>query len=295
MSSGSRSWKLLDILTETSRFFTDRHIPDARLQAELLLAAVLDLKRLDLYLQFDRPLNADEVDRYRDCVRQRLRRVPLQYIVGSAAFRHLELSVTPAVLIPRPETEVLVDVALERLADAPAPRCLDLCCGSGAIALSLAFENERALVAASDISQEALQVARQNAERSGVGQRVEWLCGDLFAPLGDRLFDLIACNPPYVRHGDIAALQPEVCQHEPHLALDGGGDGLDFYRRICRDAARFLAPSAYLVMEVGDGQAGDVAAMLDETGQYEAVDVVADLNDIPRVLAAQRRMETAHG
>ncbi len=295
MSSVPRSWKLLDILEETSRFFADRQIPDARLQAELLLAAVLDLKRLDLYLQFDRLLNADEVDRYRDCVRQRQRRVPVQYIVGTAAFRHLELSVTPAVLIPRPETEVLVDVALERLANLAAPRCLDLCCGSGAIALSLAVENERAQVAAADISQEALHVAKGNAERSGVGQRVEWLCGDLFAPLGDRLFDLIACNPPYVRHGDIATLQPEVCQHEPHLALDGGGDGLDFYRRICREAARFLAPSAYLVMEVGDGQAGDVVAMLEETAHYETVDVVADLNHIPRVVAARRCAEIAHG
>lgn len=295
MSSSQRSWKLLDILEETSRFFADRDIPDARLQAELLLAAVLGLGRLDLYLQFDRPLNAGEVDRYRDCVRQRLRRVPVQYIVGTAAFRHIELSVTPAVLIPRPETEVLVDVALERLAGVSAPRCLDLCCGSGAIALSLAFENERAIVTASDISQEALQVAKGNAERSGVGRRVEWLCGDLFAALGDRRFDLIACNPPYVRHGDIASLQPEVCQHEPHLALDGGGDGLDFYRRICRDAARFLASAAYLVMEVGDGQAEDVVAMLDETAEYETVEIVADLNDIPRVIAAQRRVEIAHG
>ena len=295
MSSAPRSWKLLDILEETSRFFADRHIPDARLQAELLLAAVLDLKRLDLYLQFDRPLDAGEVDRYRDCVRQRLRRVPVQYIVGTAAFRHLELSVTPAVLIPRPETEVLVDVALERLADRSAPRCLDLCCGSGAIALSLAFENERALVAASDISQDALQIARQNAERSGVSQRIEWLCGDLFAPLGDRLFDLIACNPPYVRHGDIATLEPEVHQHEPHLALDGGGDGLDFYRRICSDAGRFLAPAAHIIMEIGHGQADDVVSMLDGTAQYEAVDVIADLNDIPRVIAAQRRVEIAHG
>ena len=144
-----RSWKLLDILEETSRFFAAKDLENPRLQAELLLAAVLDVKRLDLYLQFERPLHTKEVDTYRDYVRQRLQRVPVQYIVGVAAFRHLELSVTPDVLIPRPETEVLVDVALEHL---PAGgRALDLCCGSGAIALALKQEATAVQVVAVDL------------------------------------------------------------------------------------------------------------------------------------------------
>ena len=175
-----RSWRLLDILENTSRFFASKGLENARLQAELLLAAVLGVKRLDLYLQFERPLHSSEVDRYREYVRQRLQRVPVQYITGVAAFRHLELTVTPAVLIPRPETEVLVDVALELL---PAGgRVLDLCCGSGAVALSLAQEAAAAEVVAADVSAAALEVAKANGQRCGLAGRVEWHCGDLFAP-----------------------------------------------------------------------------------------------------------------
>lgn len=293
--STARSWKLLEILEETTRFFSDREVPDARLQAELLLADVLGLKRLDLYLQFDRPLHVEEVDRYRDFVRQRLRRVPLQYIIGTAAFRHLELSVTPEVLIPRPETEILVDIALEKIADLSTPRCLDMCCGSGAIALSLAYENTLAQVVGSDVSETALAVAARNAELCGLANRVEWLSGDLFGSVTERLFELIACNPPYVRHADIASLQPEVQQFEPHLALDGGEDGLDFYRRIAQDSASFLSTGGYLLLEVGDGQAEQVAQLLQDAALYSGVDVQADLNDIPRIVIAQKTAETDHG
>ena len=247
-----RSWRLLDILENTSRFFASKGLENARLQAELLLAAVLGVKRLDLYLQFERPLHSSEVDRYREYVRQRLQRVPVQYITGVAAFRQLELTVTPAVLIPRPETEVLVDVALELL---PAGgRVLDLCCGSGAVALSLAQEATVAEVVATDVSAAALEVAKANSQRCGLAERVEWHCGDLFAPLhGTEPFDLVAANPPYVRRGDLAQLAPEVRDYEPHLALDGGEDGLAYYRRIVQAAADFIRPGGYLLLEVGEG------------------------------------------
>jgi len=286
--STSRSWKLLEILEETSRFFTDRGIPDARLQAELLLADLLGLKRLDLYLQFDRPLHAEEVDRYRSYVRQRVKRVPLQYIVGTAAFRYLELSVTSDVLIPRPETEILVDIALEKLADLSTPHCLDLCCGSGAIALSLVHEHAEAFVTGSDLSQSAIAVSAANAQKWALEERVEWLCGDLFTTVADRQFHLISSNPPYIRQADIATLEPEVRDHEPHLALDGGEDGLAFYRQICNSAADFLFPNGYLLLEVGDGQADQVCALLQQTGAYRSVDVSVDLNDIPRVVIAEK-------
>jgi len=286
--STSRSWKLLEILEETSRFFTDRGIPDARLQAELLLADLLGLKRLDLYLQFDRPLHVEEVDRYRSYVRQRVKRVPLQYIVGTAAFRYLELSVTSDVLIPRPETEILVDIALEKLADLSAPHCLDLCCGSGAIALSLVHEHAEAFVTGSDLSQSAIAVSAANAQKWALEERVEWLCGDLFTTVADRQFHLISSNPPYIRQADIATLEPEVRDHEPHLALDGGEDGLAFYRQICNSAADFLFPNGYLLLEVGDGQADQVCALLQQTGAYRSVDVSVDLNDIPRVVIAEK-------
>ena len=286
--STSRRWKLLEILEETSRFFIDKDIPDARLQAELLLADLLCLKRLDLYLQFDRPLHDEEVDRYRSYVRQRLKRVPLQYIVGTAAFRHLELSVTSDVLIPRPETEILVDIALEKLADVSAPYCLDLCCGSGAIALSLAHEHAEAIVTGSDLSQGAVAVSAANAQKCALEERVEWLCGDLFTAVVDRQFHLISCNPPYICHADIAMLEPEVRDYEPHLALDGGEDGLAFYRQICSAAADFLFPGGHLLLEVGDGQADQVRALLQQTGEYGSVDVSVDLNDIPRVVVAEK-------
>ncbi len=282
-----RAWRLLDILENTSRFFASKGLENARLQAELLLAAVLGVKRLDLYLQFERPLHRSEVDRYREYVRQRLRRVPVQYITGVAAFRHLELTVTPAVLIPRPETEVLVEVALELLPE--GGRVLDLCCGSGAVALSLAHEAATAQVAAADVSAAALAAAKANGLRCGLAERVEWHCGDLFAPLSSAApFDLIAANPPYVRRGDLAQLAPEVRDYEPQLALDGGEDGLAYHRRIAQEAADFMRPGGYLLLEVGDGQSAAVADLLTRSERLTAVEVRPDLNQIPRVVVAQR-------
>ena len=287
-----RSWRLLDILENTSRFFASKGLENARLQAELLLAAVLGVKRLDLYLQFERPLHSSEVDRYREYVRQRLQRVPVQYITGVAAFRHLELTVTPAVLIPRPETEVLVDVALELL---PADgRVLDLCCGSGAVALSLAQEAAAAAVVAADVSAAALEVAKANGQRCELAGRVEWHCGDLFTPLRDtEPFDLVAANPPYVRHGDLAQLAPEVRDYEPHLALDGGEDGLVYYRRIAQEAADFIRPGGHLLLEVGEGQSAAVEGLLARSARLTEVQIRPDLNQIPRVVVARAATQTS--
>ena len=277
-----RVWKLLDILEETSRFFAARGLENARLQAELLLAAVLDIKRLDLYLQFERPLHTEEVDVYRDYVRQRVQRVPMQYILGATAFRELELTVTPAVLIPRPETEVLVDVALELLPT--GGRALDLCCGSGAIALSLKRELAEVAVVATDISQAALAVARANGASCEL--EIEWLSGDLFAAVeGD--FDLVVSNPPYVKSGDLDRLEPEVRDHEPRLALDGGADGLDCYRRIAHQASDHIRPGGYLLLEVGDGQSAEVEKLLAEVGRFAEVETKPDLNEVPRVVVAR--------
>lgn len=287
-----RSWRLLDILENTSRFFASKGLENARLQAELLLAAVLGVKRLDLYLQFERPLHTSEVDRYREYVRQRLQRVPVQYITGVAAFRQLELTVTPAVLIPRPETEVLVDVALELL---PAGgRVLDLCCGSGAVALSLAQEAAAAEVVAADVSADALEVAKDNGQRCGLAERVEWHCGDLFAPLrGTEPFDLVVANPPYVRRSGLAQLAPEVRDYEPHLALDGGEDGLAYYRRIAQEAADFICPGGYLLLEVGEGQSAAVEGLLARSARLTEVQIRLDLNQIPRVVVAHAATQTS--
>ncbi len=284
-----RTWQLLPLLEETSRFFAARKLENPRLQAELLLADVLSVKRLDLYLRFDQLLSPAQVDAYREHVRQRLRGRPLQYITGRADFRNLNLAVDPAVLIPRPETEILVEVALEYLRGHEAPQVLDVGCGSGAIALALAQECPAAWVKATDLSAVALDRARANARELELQGRVQFCCGDLlefFRPSGQ--FHLIASNPPYVRRGDLEGLEPQVRDHEPRLALDGGEDGLDFYRRLAVLAAPFLAPQGLLVLEVGAGQADEVAGLLQQSGAYAPAQIRPDLAGIPRVVSATR-------
>ena len=284
-----RSWQLLALLDETSRFFAAKKLDSPRLQAELLLADVLAIKRLDLYLRFDQVLSPVQVDAYRDYVRQRLRGMPLQYITGKADFRNLTLAVDPTVLIPRPETEILVEVALEHLSGCEDPQVLDLGCGSGAIALALAQECPAARVKATDISPPALAQTRRNARQLGLEGRVVFCCGDLLAPLqAAGQFHLIACNPPYVRRGDLEGLEPQVRDYEPSLALDGGEDGLDFYRRLAGQAAPFLAPQGLIVLEVGAGQAGEVAGLLAQSGSFVPAQIRPDLAGIPRVVSATR-------
>lgn len=282
-----RSWKLLEILNQTSRFFADKGLENPRLQAELLLADILGLRRLDLYLQFERLLTEAEVEAYRQHVRWRLQRVPLQQIIGQAPFRHLMLAVSADVLIPRPETEVLVEVALELLASQTAPQVLDLGCGSGAIAIAIACEHPTARVVATDLSPAALEITRRNVACYSLEGRVQVVCGDLFAPLRPETFDAIVSNPPYVPSGAIPTLAPEVRDHEPRLALDGGLDGLHFFRCIASQAADFLRPGGCLCLEVGDDQAERVRELLVEARRFAAIEVRPDLNEIPRVVTAR--------
>ena len=279
---------LLDLLKKTSGFFAGKGLESPRLQAELLLAAVLGCGRLELYMQFDKILTPAEIDAYRESVRRRALREPLQHIVGSAAFRGLEMQVNDQVLIPRPETEGVVEVVLQRLGARADARVLDLGCGSGAIALAVAQEREGARVTAVDVSESALEVARANAEANGLAERIEWQCGDLFGALEDAAtYDLIVSNPPYIPSGDIAALEPEVRDFEPRQALDGGADGLDFYRRIAAEAPAFLEAGGDLVLEIGAGQHEAVAALFDGAG-WAAPEVQADLAGIMRVVAVRR-------
>ena len=278
---------LLDLLKKTSGFFAAKGIESPRLQAELLLAAVLGCERLDLYMQFDKILTPDETDAYRDSVRRRSLREPVQHIVGSAAFRGLEVQVNGEVLIPRPETEGVVEVALKRLEGRPEPRVLDLGCGSGAIALAVAQECEGAQVTAVDVSESALETARANAEANDLAERVEWRCGDLFAALeAGTTYDLIVSNPPYIPSVDIAALEPEVRDFEPRRALDGGADGLDFYRRIAAEVPTYLEAGGDLVLEIGAGQ-HDAVGGLFAGAQWQDLDVQADLAGVPRVVAVR--------
>jgi release factor glutamine methyltransferase len=262
-----------------------RGIATARLDAELLLAHALGCERLALYLDMERPLGATELAGVRELVKRRRAREPVAYILGRREFWGRRFEVTPDVLVPRPETELLVEHGLARLGDRHAA-ALDLCTGSGAVALSLAAERPGLTVDATDVSAGALAVAERNRAFHDLASRVALYQGDLFAALpAPRCYDLITANPPYIAERDWEALPPEVREHEPRVALLAGPEGLDVVRRIASEASRWLAPGGALMVEVGAGQAEAAAAALREAG---LVDVAArrDLAGIERVVVA---------
>lgn len=280
----AEAWTVLKVLKWTSGYLADRGVEGGRLDAELLLADLLQLDRVGLYLNFDRPLDGEELGRYRERVGRRARREPLQYILGQAEFWSLPFRVGPAVLVPRPDTEVLVEEALAR---APkAERVLDVGTGSGAIAVALAHELPEALVTAIDISAAALELARQNAADNDVAARIQFFEGDLNA-LELAGFDLVVANPPYIAEGELAALMPEVRDFEPRLALAGGADGLDAYRALARQASALLAAQGWLLVEIGAGQAEAVRALLSAAGLINLF-CRDDYAGIPRVVGGQR-------
>ncbi len=264
-----------------------------RLQAELLLAYLLKLPRMRLYLEFERVLPPAEVDGLRGLIRRRGQREPLQHIVGSTSFCGLEIAVNRDVLVPRPETELLAErgwTLLNQRSTIQSAPCtaLDFGTGSGCLAIALACKCPTAEVYAVDISSEALALARQNAARHGLAERIRFLQGDGFAaaPEGAR-FDLIISNPPYIPSGDIASLQPEVRDYDPHRALDGGADGLDYGRRLAAEGARFIKPDGRLMLEFGDGQAEGLRALLEEQ-KWIVEAIEADYTHRPRILVARR-------
>ena len=265
-ASVTERWTVLKVLQWTADYFSARQIDAARLEAELLLAATLGLDRVGLYVNFERPLDSSELAAFRERVLRRAGREPVQYILGETEFWSLVFHVTPAVLVPRGDTEVLVEEALPRIEG--AARVLDVGTGSGVIAVALAHEKPEILVTALDCSLPALEVARDNALRNGVGERVSCLAGEL-ADLPPGPFDVVVSNPPYIPSGDWEKLMPEVRDHEPRLALDGGEDGLEAYRHLARQAGRILVPGGWLLVEVGIGQAKDVSALFKAGGLVE--------------------------
>jgi release factor glutamine methyltransferase len=269
-------WTVRRVLDWTRQHFEKQQIDSARLTAELLLTHVLKLKRVALYMDLDRPLEKEELATYRALIQRRLAGEPTQYLVGAWEFYGRTFFVDPRVLIPRPETELLVEAVLRALPkDAPC-RVLDLCTGSGCIATTIAAERPQASVWATDLSPDALAVARSNAERHHVDGRVTFFEGDLFGPLpqGAR-FDAVVSNPPYVKTGELAGLQREV-QKEPRLALDGGADGLIFLRRIIDAAQASLVPGGLLALELGEDQGAAVKELLTRA-KFHDVRVQPDL------------------
>ncbi|HEY2952803.1 MAG TPA: peptide chain release factor N(5)-glutamine methyltransferase [Verrucomicrobiae bacterium] len=280
---------VLEVIQRSTDFLAKKGAESPRLQIELLLAHVLQLPRLKLYLNFDRRLRDDELERLRALVKRRGNREPLQHLVGSASFCGLEITVNRHVLIPRPETELLAERAAQFLKERPAATVLDFGTGSGCLAIALAVKCPDATVLAADVSEEALQVARGNAARHGVGTRIQFHLGDGFAAVPGHLrFDLIVSNPPYIASAEIAALEPEVRDHDPRVALDGGADGLDFYRRLAAEAPAFLKPGGCALLEFGDGQETALLEMLEEQ-KWIVGALERDYSGRPRMLIAARQ------
>jgi len=273
----AEEWKLMELVRWTTDYFKQHDVPSPRLDAELLLAHVLDLKRIDLYLAFDQPVAAGDRARFRELVRRRAKeRCPVAYLTGVREFWSMSFRVTPDVLIPRPETETLVRVA----ADLKPRRLVELGVGSGCVSAALARELPDAEIVAIDCSPAALDIARQNLASLGYGDRVRLVEASDLAGL-DGPFDLVVSNPPYVQAGEIDGLAPEL-RHEPRVALDGGPDGLHAVRQLCAEAPALLERPGYLALEIGLGQAEAVEELLREAGATE-VRTFPDLAGIPRV------------
>lgn len=267
---GREVWSVRRVLAWTTQHFEKKEIDSPRLTAEILLAHVLKLTRVRLYIELDRPLDPGELKSFRELIARRAEGEPAQYLVGAKDFYGRTFQVDPRVLIPRPETELLVEAVLQKVPkDAPS-LLLDVCTGSGCIALTLAAERPLARVYAIDLSPDALEVARANAQRLQLEERVTFLQGDLLAPLPAELrFEVIVSNPPYVGSGEIPGLSREV-RREPRLALDGGADGLELIRRLAPDALPHLAPGGLLALEIGESQGAAVQRVLEAAGYRDA-------------------------
>jgi release factor glutamine methyltransferase len=280
---------VLEGIQKSTEFLTKKEIESPRLQAELLLAHVLKLPRMKLYLNFERALTDAETATYRELVKRRSQREPLQHITGSTSFCGLEIAVNRHVLVPRPETELLAEAGWSFLStiNSQPSTALDFGTGSGCIAIALAAKCPAAKIIALDISPEALDIARQNAAKNNVAERIEFLQGDGFAALPkETQFDLIISNPPYIPSAEIAALEPEVRDYDPRGALDGGADGLDFYRRFASEARKFLKAEGKIMLEFGDGQ-GDSIRKIFEEQKWIVEAIREDYTQRQRILIAQ--------
>lgn len=283
MDKDKEIWTIGAILKWTGQYFNDKGVDNPRLDAEVLLSHILGKDRLYLYVHFDQPLNKAELAAFREAVKKRVMHLPVAYITGHKEFMGLDLAINARVLIPRPDTEILVETALHYLKGADKPDIVDLGAGSGAIIVSMLVKIPAAAGVAVDISAEALTVVQANAVKHQVSERLTIKQGDLFAPVAGQVFDAILSNPPYIPDRDIAVLAPEV-QREPRLALAGGKDGLDFYRRIVDKGPAYLKPGGFVALEVGIDQAQAVAAMAEQSDCLKVDRIVKDYAGIDRVV-----------
>lgn len=285
------------LLTDAERCLNAAGIDQPALEAAWLLEHVLQLSPLMQRLNPERCMTNPECDRVRVLVARRANREPLQYLLGTQEFCGRDFRVTPSVLIPRPESELLVEEAIRRCAHNPSPAVVDVGTGSGCLAVSVALALPAVRVAAIDISPDALAVARANMAQHEVESRIECFLGDLLAPLSDEVWayqaDVILSNPPYIADRELPALQPEVRDFEPRLALAGGSDGMDVHRRLLRQAPAYLKPGGVLLMEVGMGQAAAVCRQAEASGWFRTASVLRDQGGIDRVVCFEKKEENA--
>lgn len=291
----SEPWTIATLLQWATGYFSRNDIDSPRSTAEILLGHALGLARIDLYLRHDQPLTDHELARFKPLVQRRARREPVAYIVGEKEFWGMALAVAPGVLIPRPETECLVETVLEKTLPTKGGtprRVLELGVGSGAIVLALAKERPENRYVGIDRSAATLNLARRNARRHGLADRIALAAGDWFRALrpDGKGFDLIVSNPPYIASGVLSTLAPEIARYEPALALDGGDEGLDAVALILSQAPAHLGPGGHLVLEIGYDQADAVRRLAEATGAYGDVNVRRDYSGHDRVVHLRRRM-----
>ncbi len=284
-------WPIRRLLDWTEKYFREKAIDSPRLDAQILLAHALGCKRIDLYVRSAELTTEEQRTAFKSQIKKRVEGCPVAYLVGQREFYHLNFDVNSSVLIPRPETEFLVVEVLRRIKDKEAPRVLDIGTGSGCIALSVAHQHKTAKITAIDVSAEALSMARKNAAKHGLSERVRFLESDLFAALSDEKFDVIVSNPPYISAAELPTLAKEVRDFEPRLALDGGPDGLAIYRRLIAEAPAHLEAGGYLLLEIGSTQEKPVRDLIEAQGTFEAVGVHLDGQKLPRVVEARRRSQ----
>ena len=285
-------WTILKLLNWAASYFTSHDIDNPKSTAEILLSHVLHLQRIDLYLQYDRPLNMEELSAFKQLIQRRRDREPVAYIVGNKEFWSLPFMVTRDVLIPRPDTECLVETVLDILGHEPVDsplRLLDLGTGSGAVVLAIASRRRGHVYYAADISEKAITIAKANALENGL-PHILFFAGDWLEPVraSAEPFDLIVSNPPYIPSGEIPHLQAEIYRYEPLSALEAGEDGLACLRHLVQQGWPYLKPGGHLVMEMGYNQKDDVTALALAAGRYEAISVRKDYGGNDRVISMRR-------
>ena len=282
--AGRHGWTVKKILDWAAEYFQKNDIENPHLEAEILLAHALGMKRIDLYIKFEKELDQNELSRFKEYVIRRKGHEPSAYITGIRSFMSLDFIVTRYVLIPRPETEILVEAAMDIAKNISEPRILDIGTGSGAVAISIAKYIKTAKVCGTDVSRGAILVAIENSRKHGVLERVSFEVADLF-PKEAMKFDIIISNPPYIKSGNINSLAPEIKDFEPNVALDGGDDGLKYYRMITREAKEHIEKNGHIIMETDPGLVKEVGLLLNENG-FGNIIIKKDINGLDRIIMA---------